>query len=68
MQDTASGAAGCKLTVAVGSSSAALAPGQLTALPVATAGSHYLELTPAAGCTPKSGLTALVKLSGKVVP
>jgi hypothetical protein len=66
VQDTASSAADCKLTVAVGSSSAALASGQVTALHVAAAGRYYLELTPTAGCAPKSGLSALVKLSGKV--
>jgi hypothetical protein len=66
VQDIASSTAGCELTVAVGSSHASLVSGQVAALQVTTAGKYYLELTPAAGCAPKSALRALLKLSGKV--
>lgn len=66
VQDTAASSAGCRLIIAVGSSKASLTSGQLAALSVATAGRYYLELTPAAGCAPKSGLGALLELTGGI--
>jgi hypothetical protein len=66
VQDTAASSAGCRLVIAVGSSKASLTSGQLAALRVAPAGRYYLELTPAAGCTPKSALGALLELTGSV--
>jgi hypothetical protein len=66
MQDTAASSAGCRLVIAVGSSKASLTSGQLAALSVAKAGRYYLELTPAAGCAPKSALGALLELTGSV--
>jgi hypothetical protein len=66
VQDTAASSAGCRLVIAVGSSKASLTSGQLAALSVAKAGRYYLELTPAAGCAPKSALGALLELTGSV--
>jgi hypothetical protein len=64
--DIAASSAGCKLDVAAGSSKVSLTSGQLAVLPVTKAGKYYLELTPAAGCAPKSSLGALLQLSGHI--
>jgi hypothetical protein len=64
--DTSASTAGCKLDVLAGSVSAAFNAGQIASLHVTRAGTYVLELTPAAGCHPKSPLSALIELAGSV--
>jgi hypothetical protein len=66
VQDTTPSTAGCKLVVLAGNASAALNAGQVAGLRVTRAGTYFLELVPAAGCRPKSPLSALLELAGSV--